>query len=79
MDAANRIPSERHYRFHLWRMALGLAFSLALGVGIIMVLVSPGMQTAVVGTAGMAILTMVSGGTGFFASYLIYSRQPSDG
>jgi hypothetical protein len=27
---------------------------------------------------GMAMLTMVLAGTGFFASYLIYSRQPAD-
>ena len=155
MDDASRIPSERHYRFHLRRMALGLAFSLALGVGMIVALVRPGPQTALVvaptvvfmvamialdvalrgrrwrrpdpedariardewvrtnigrarwvaliaiwaaqaplmflvaylppdptvgkSVVGMSLLTMVSGGTGFFASYLIYSRQAFDG
>jgi hypothetical protein len=35
---------ERHYRFHLRRMALGLAFSLAMAVTAIVFLLRPGMQ-----------------------------------
>lgn len=146
---------ERHYRFHIRRMAVGLAFSLAMGVAMIFALIRPGMQlgillvpalvfiiataglnialrgwvrprpttasrhmgqdewvqanvnrsrktallsiytaqvplmflvpyipvvpTVATSVAGMAILTMASGSTAFFASYLFHSRQHTDG
>jgi predicted anti-sigma-YlaC factor YlaD len=146
---------ERHYRFHLRRMALGLAFSLAMAVAMIFSLVRPGihvgllmipalvfiiasvglnialrgwggpspihddrqvardewvqaninrsrrialqsiyaaqvplmffvayvpsMPTVSTSVVGMAILTMASGSTAFFASYLLHSRLHSDG
>jgi len=148
------VPSERHWRFHLLRMALGLAFFVALGVGVILALVRPGIQTAILtipfvfvlagialrftlrgrrwtrpdpednrimrdewvrrnyerarrialraiwmaqaplmflvayippdptvggSVVGMAMLTMATGGTAFLGSYLVYSREPSDG
>jgi hypothetical protein len=37
---------------------------------------APTVSTSVV---GMAILTMASGGTAFFATYLLRSRHPADG
>ena len=146
---------ERHYRFHLRRMAFGLAFCLALGVAMIVALMRPSFQVGIVlapalvfivasiglnvalrgrrwprpaaeerligsdewvqaninrsrriallsiytaqvplmflvayvpadptvstSVVGMAILTMVSGGSAFFASYLLHSRQHTDG
>ena len=148
------VPSERHWRFHLLRMALGLAFFVAFGVGTVLALMRPGIQMATmavpvvfvlalialhvalrgrrwhrpdpednrimddewvrgnferarrialrgvwmaqgplmflvayvppdptVGGAvtGMAGLTLATGGVAFFGSYLIYSREPSDG
>jgi hypothetical protein len=44
-------PSERHYRFHLYRMALGLAFNVALGIGVTFGLMLPGNQLAFVAPA----------------------------
>lgn len=38
------VPSERHYRFHLLGMAMGLALFVALGVGMILALLRPGIQ-----------------------------------
>jgi len=146
---------ERHYRFHLRRMAMGLAFSLSMGVTMIFSLIRPGIHVGIllapalvfimamvvlnialcgwewphstaedryvgrdewvqanvnrarksalhsiyaaqvplmffvayvpavptvsVSVVGMAILTMASGGTAFFASYLFHSRQHIDG
>jgi hypothetical protein len=142
---------ERHYRFHLRRMAMGLAFNLAMAVTMVFALIRPGIQVGILlapalvfiiasvglnialrgwewphptvddrhvgrdewvqanvnrarqialhsiyivqvplmffvayvpavptvstSVVGMAILTMASGGTAFFASYLFHSRH----
>ena len=47
MSDANLL-SERYYRFHLWRMALGLAFYLAIAVGMTLSLLNPERRTALV-------------------------------
>ena len=39
-----RTPSERHYLFHLRRMGLGLAFSFATGLAMVIALMQPGLR-----------------------------------
>lgn len=38
------VPSERHYLFHLRRMGLGLAFSVATGLAMMIALMRPGLR-----------------------------------
>jgi predicted anti-sigma-YlaC factor YlaD len=52
---------ERHYRFHLRRMAVGLAFSLALGVATIFALLRPGLGVGVVVAPALVFLAATLG------------------
>jgi hypothetical protein len=45
-------PSERHYRFHLRRMSLGLAFSVAMGAGMIVALIRGAATTSRTAASG---------------------------
>lgn len=57
----SELPSERHYRFHLRRMSLGLAFSVAVGAAMIVALLRPGVQVGLVITPGLVfIVSMVA-------------------
>jgi hypothetical protein len=54
-------PSERHYRFHLRRMSLGLAFSVAMGAGMIVALILPGLLFALLFTPpAVFIVSMIA-------------------
>ncbi len=55
------IPSERHYLFHLRRMGLGLAFSVAMGLATVIALVRPGLQISYLMAPALVFVLAVVG------------------